>query len=164
MRKIVVLIYIGLLLTISLQASKSKRTREKTTYYKVKPGDSLSMVAKRFKTTMKRLKALNRLKSAKIRIGQRLIVPYQKPKKTLKKEKKKVVKKTKIKRLKKRQIKNSQKREKNKNKNKNKRVTRTVNRRTTKSLLDIELIKVIQSHISLEDSHVTKKEIVVANI
>lgn len=42
------------------------------TYYKVKPGDTLSGIAKKFRVTVKQLKAWNGLKSDMIREGQKL--------------------------------------------------------------------------------------------
>ena len=43
--------------------------------YRVKRGDTLSKIAKKFNTTVRTLKRLNHLRSSKIRVGQRLIVP-----------------------------------------------------------------------------------------
>lgn len=43
--------------------------------YKVKSGDSLSVVAKRFKTTTSTLKEINDLNNSVIRIGQALLIP-----------------------------------------------------------------------------------------
>lgn len=42
------------------------------TNYKVKRGDSLSIIAKRFNTTTDKLKSLNGMKTANLRIGQTL--------------------------------------------------------------------------------------------
>lgn len=44
-------------------------------HYTVKRGDSLSVVAKRYKVTVSQLKAFNNLNSSTIRIGQKLLLP-----------------------------------------------------------------------------------------
>ncbi|XQY91361.1 LysM peptidoglycan-binding domain-containing protein [Metabacillus sp. HB246100] len=44
----------------------------KTAYYTVQPGDSLSVIAKKFNTSVESLKKINRLSSDLIHIGQRL--------------------------------------------------------------------------------------------
>lgn len=44
-------------------------------HYTVKRGDSLSVIAKRYKVTLSQLKAFNDLKGNTIRIGQRLVLP-----------------------------------------------------------------------------------------
>ena len=43
--------------------------------YVVVSGDTLSLIAQAFKTTVPKLKALNNLKSDNLRVGQKLIVP-----------------------------------------------------------------------------------------
>jgi LysM repeat protein len=60
--------------------------------YSVKKGDNLYRIARKFNTSVRRLKALNNLKSDNIRIGQLLIVPKiqeEKPKQRIKIVKKK---------------------------------------------------------------------------
>lgn len=44
-------------------------------YYTVKKGDSLSVLASRFKTTIKEIKTANKLKKDTVFIGQKLIIP-----------------------------------------------------------------------------------------
>ncbi len=44
-------------------------------YYKVKRGDSLVKIARKFKTTVKEIKRVNRLSSSRIFVGQRLLIP-----------------------------------------------------------------------------------------
>ncbi len=75
MKKIIVFICLGLLFTLSLHASKHTQHKRKMGYYRIKSGDSLSVVARRFKTTTRRLISLNHLKSTKVRVGQRILVP-----------------------------------------------------------------------------------------
>ncbi|MCI0715775.1 MAG: LysM peptidoglycan-binding domain-containing protein [Chlorobi bacterium] len=50
------------------------RNKSKTKYYTVKKGDTLIEIADRFNVYVSNLKAWNKLKSDKIRIGQRLVV------------------------------------------------------------------------------------------
>lgn len=47
-----------------------------TDTYTVQGGDSLYLIAKAFNTTVSKLKAMNNLKSDKLKIGQQLIVPH----------------------------------------------------------------------------------------
>ena len=54
---------------------KKKTTTSRTTIYKIKPGDSLSVIAARHKTTVSKLKAANGLKSDLIRAGKTLKIP-----------------------------------------------------------------------------------------
>ncbi len=53
-----------------------KRSR-KYIYYRVKRGDSLEKIAKRFKTSVREIKHLNHLKRSVIYVGQRLKVPLR---------------------------------------------------------------------------------------
>ena len=46
-----------------------------TSTYTVASGDNLYLIANAFKTTVAKLRELNGLKSDKLRIGQKLIVP-----------------------------------------------------------------------------------------
>ncbi|OIU69751.1 muramidase family protein [Rossellomorea aquimaris] len=75
------MIYVGQTLKVSGTAaaapSQSKGTapsKSKTTTYKVKKGDTLSVIAKKYKTTVSSLKKLNHLKSDMIYVGQTLKV------------------------------------------------------------------------------------------
>ncbi|WP_457681365.1 C40 family peptidase [Thermovibrio sp.] len=65
MRKVIV----SFILTLSFALPASAGV------YRVKPGDSLYKIAKRFHTTVSKLKRLNGLRSSRLRVGQRLIVP-----------------------------------------------------------------------------------------
>ncbi|WP_432459860.1 MULTISPECIES: LysM peptidoglycan-binding domain-containing protein [unclassified Agarivorans] len=56
-------------------ASLTKQDRMQWARYKVKSGDSLSVIAKRYNTTSKQIKELNKLSSNKIKTGQHLLVP-----------------------------------------------------------------------------------------
>lgn len=48
--------------------------------YRVKKGDNLYRIAKRYGTTVKRLKSCNHIKNArKLRVGKKLVVPCKKP-------------------------------------------------------------------------------------
>ncbi len=74
------LIRVGQRLKIPLRGgklAKGKGKRYKTTYitYRVRRGDSLSKIAKRFGTSVKSIKRANRLKGSMIRVGQRLRIP-----------------------------------------------------------------------------------------
>ncbi len=60
------------------------------TIYRVRQGDTLSQIAKRYKISTKTLKKLNKLnKSATIKVGQQLLLPCKKEKKVLATGKKK---------------------------------------------------------------------------
>ena len=50
----------------------ASRTRGKRKYYRVRRGDNLTGIAKKFGTTVKKIKNQNRLRSGKILVGQRL--------------------------------------------------------------------------------------------
>lgn len=54
------------------------QTDASSTVYKVKKGDTLFKISKTYKTTLSELKKQNKLKSDKIRIGQKLYVPVNK--------------------------------------------------------------------------------------
>jgi len=56
-------------------ASMSKQERMQWARYKVKSGDSLSVIASRYNTTSKQIRELNQLSNNTIRIGQHLLVP-----------------------------------------------------------------------------------------
>ncbi|RFU61126.1 LysM peptidoglycan-binding domain-containing protein [Peribacillus glennii] len=56
-------------------ASKLKQTNTNRPTYIVKSGDTLFLIAKKNKTTVSAIKTLNKLKSDKILVGQRLLLP-----------------------------------------------------------------------------------------
>jgi LysM repeat protein len=61
-------------LTLALQPGEEAQTA--TAIYEVKPGDSLEKIARKNKTTLKKLKELNQqLKSDQIIVGQKLQIP-----------------------------------------------------------------------------------------
>jgi len=72
-------IYVGQVLRIPIK--KKKKGKEKVIYtyvtYRVKKGDTLIKIARRFGISYKRLMKINKLKSTKIRVGQRLKVPVR---------------------------------------------------------------------------------------
>ena len=53
------------------------KKRVKLVTYRVKRGDSLGKIAKRFRTTVRELKRINRLRTSKIFVGQKLKVPVK---------------------------------------------------------------------------------------
>jgi D-alanyl-D-alanine endopeptidase (penicillin-binding protein 7) len=53
----------------SLRASQSSNKRK---IYRVRKGDSLSLIAKKFKTSVRKLKRINRLRNNKIKVGQKI--------------------------------------------------------------------------------------------
>lgn len=57
-----------------LNVGAKRRTIANTTYYKVKKGEFLAMISKRFGVSISQLKSWNKLKRSKIYIGQRLRV------------------------------------------------------------------------------------------
>ncbi len=69
-------IRIGQRLTIggSVAASASKTPVAKNTTHTVRPGESLSVIAERYDTTVSRIKLLNKLRSDRIKAGQKLMV------------------------------------------------------------------------------------------
>ena len=70
-------IYVGQVLKVSGSAtapSKSETAVPKTTSYKVKKGDTLSAIAKKYKTSVSNLKKINHLTSDRIYVGQVLKV------------------------------------------------------------------------------------------
>jgi N-acetylmuramoyl-L-alanine amidase len=80
-------------------STKSTKKSTKYIYYKVRKGDTLIKIAKKFGLSVKTLKKLNKLKSNKIYVGQKLIVgikkiTIKKPKKVTPKKRKKKIKKS----------------------------------------------------------------------
>ncbi len=80
----------------STAKAKTKKKSYTLTTYRVKKGDTLISIAKRFGISYKELKRINGLKSSSIRVGQKLKVP----KRYIKKEKPKKLKKFKVYRVK----------------------------------------------------------------
>jgi len=75
-------IYVGQKLIIptkrsSRSKSKKSKSRVKLISYKVKRGDTLAKIAAKFGTTVRELKRINRLRSSRIYVGQRLKVPVK---------------------------------------------------------------------------------------
>ena len=72
-------IYAGqkLIIPTKKRSKSSSKTRVKLISYKVKRGDTLAKIAARFGTTVSELKRINRLRSSKIYVGQRLKVPVK---------------------------------------------------------------------------------------
>ncbi|WP_457600235.1 LysM peptidoglycan-binding domain-containing protein [Hydrogenivirga sp.] len=55
--------------------SKTRRSTKRYVVYRVRPGDSLQKIAKKFGVSWKDIKSANRLKSNVIRVGQKLKIP-----------------------------------------------------------------------------------------
>ncbi|MBN8193848.1 LysM peptidoglycan-binding domain-containing protein [Bacillus sp. NTK074B] len=75
-------IYVGQVLKVSGSAtapSKNESAAPKTTSYKVKKGDTLSAIAKKYKTSISNLKKINHLTSDRIYVGQVLKVSGSAP-------------------------------------------------------------------------------------
>ncbi|MDD9775692.1 MULTISPECIES: LysM peptidoglycan-binding domain-containing protein [Bacillus] len=67
-------LYIGQKLKVPVKASVAKKAASKT-YYTVKKGDSVSKIAVKYKTTVSKIKSLNKLKNPnRIYVGQKLRV------------------------------------------------------------------------------------------
>ncbi len=77
-------IYVGQRLIVGIRKKRGVKKKPKITrkigylYYRVRRGDSLERIARRFGTTVRQLKRWNRLKSSRIYVGQRLIVGIRK--------------------------------------------------------------------------------------
>ncbi|NPA32691.1 MAG: LysM peptidoglycan-binding domain-containing protein [Aquificae bacterium] len=63
----------------SYKTAKRTKTTTRTKYitYRVKRGDTLSKIAKKFGTSVKEIKRVNNLKSSRIRVGQKLKIPVK---------------------------------------------------------------------------------------
>jgi LysM repeat protein len=75
-------IYVGQVLKVSGSStapSKNEPAAQKTTSYKVKKGDTLSAIAKKYKTSISNLKKINHLTSDRIYVGQVLKVSGSAP-------------------------------------------------------------------------------------
>ncbi|ADU96327.1 Peptidase M23 [Thermovibrio ammonificans HB-1] len=75
-------IYVGQKLVIPVKSNgrlKREKSATRTVYriYRVKRGDTLGKIAARFHTTVRELKKINRLRSNRIYVGQRLKVPVR---------------------------------------------------------------------------------------
>ena len=65
----------GELLQIQIQTSKVEQRHERRIFYKVKPGDSLYLIAERFSISVKQIKQMNSVANAKyIHPGQTLVL------------------------------------------------------------------------------------------
>lgn len=53
----------------------AKQAKQKAQHYRVKPGDSLSVIAMKFGTSVRKIKQINKLKSNVLQIGQVLTIP-----------------------------------------------------------------------------------------
>ncbi len=77
---LIILVIITFFQGLFFESLSSRITSSKTSiskgylYYRVRRGDSLERIARRFGTTVRQLKRWNRLKSSRIYVGQRLIV------------------------------------------------------------------------------------------
>ncbi len=58
----------------NLAAKKYKARKRRARYHKVRRGECLGKIAQRYRTSVKRIKRLNRMRNSKIKIGQRLRV------------------------------------------------------------------------------------------
>ncbi|MCJ8009100.1 LysM peptidoglycan-binding domain-containing protein [Lederbergia wuyishanensis] len=58
-------------------SKNNSNTEKKSTKYIVKKGDSLSIIAKKYNTTVNELKVLNHLKGNMIKVGQQLNIPQK---------------------------------------------------------------------------------------
>ncbi len=63
------------------EASSKKANDNSDSYYRVQNGDALSTIADKNNISVKELKALNNLKSSKIKVGQKLLVSNERPSK-----------------------------------------------------------------------------------
>ena len=57
------------------QSEKSTAVSEKIQSHRVRPGESLAIIAKKYHVTVKEIKEINNLKSNHLKIGQKLIIP-----------------------------------------------------------------------------------------
>jgi LysM repeat protein len=55
--------------------SKKENAATGTTYHKVRKGETLSTIAQKYGTTIKKIKRANNIKGDNIYVGQRLIIP-----------------------------------------------------------------------------------------
>ncbi len=69
-----------------IYASRYKQKRTRIIKHKVRRGETLSLLAKRYRSSVKAIKRANRLRSSKIKIGQILKIPTGKYAKIAKKE------------------------------------------------------------------------------
>jgi len=56
------------------KVSKGDRVFKKRSYHRVKPGETLSTIAQRYKMSVAELKRINNIRNNKIRVGQKLLV------------------------------------------------------------------------------------------
>lgn len=69
-------IYAGQVLTVQGSAEPHQASEPQKGYHTVVAGDSLSVIARRYRTTVRALKHANHLTSDVILIGQRLVIPH----------------------------------------------------------------------------------------
>lgn len=70
-------IYVGQKLKIPVKTKRKRKITRNYTIYRVKRGDTLAKIAKKFKTTVSEIKRLNRLKKNIIYPGQKLKIPVK---------------------------------------------------------------------------------------
>lgn len=62
-------------ITSSKKSTKSSSQATQTTYHKVRKGETLSTIARKYGTSVKQLKRANNLSGDNINVGQRLVIP-----------------------------------------------------------------------------------------
>lgn len=65
----------GVKATSSASKSKASKASASGSYHKVRKGETLSTIARKYGTTVKKLKSANNMKSDRISVGQRLVIP-----------------------------------------------------------------------------------------
>ena len=59
------------------KAAKTKQAKQTTTKHKIKRGESLSTIARKYHVTVKALRQANNMKNDRITAGQTLIIPQR---------------------------------------------------------------------------------------
>lgn len=158
MRRVTLFVMIISLFGTSLEAAKESNGNVEVEIYKVKRGESLSLLASRFHTTTKKLIELNRLQKTTLFVGQSIVVPVSPKQKESKKETKftKIKKQTKKIETKKDEVKKAE--------------TKKVQNKEKKALAKKEK-KFIKYKVDKGDTlayiarrfHITKKEVALLN-